>query len=61
MRTAEGYERAKSILKSKFGKPSEVINSHVQTIMNLSHIKGTNPHKIYKFYTKLLSSVQAPE
>ena len=59
--TAEGYERAKSILKSKFGKPSEVINAHVQTIMNLPHIKGANPHKIHEFYAKLLPSVQALE
>ena len=59
--TAEGYERAKSILKSKFGKKSEVINAHVQTIMNLPHIKGANPHKIHEFYAKLLLSVQALE
>ena len=26
----EGYERAKSILKSKYGKPSEVANAHMQ-------------------------------
>ena len=59
--TAEGYERAKSILKSKFRKPSEVINAHVQTIMNLPPIKGANPHKIHEFYAKLLPSVQALE
>ena len=41
--TAEGYERSKSILKSKFGKPSEVIIANVQTMMNLLHIKGANP------------------
>ena len=59
--TVEGYERAKSIIKSKFGKPSEVINAHVQTIMNLPHIKGANSHKIHEFYAKLLPSVQALE
>ena len=59
--TAEGYEKAKSILKSKFGKPDEVINAHVQTIMNLPHIKGANPDKIYEFYAKLFPCVQALE
>ena len=60
-RTAEGYERAKSIQKSEFGKPSEVIDAHVQTIMNWPHIKGANPDKIHEFYAKLLPSVQALE
>ena len=59
--TTEGYERAKSILKSKYGKQSEVINAHVQSIIALPVIKGTNPHKIHDFYNKLLPSVQALE
>ena len=29
--TSEGYERAKNILKTKYGKPSEVSNAHVCT------------------------------
>ena len=59
--TTEGYERAKTILKSKYGKPSEVINAHVQSIIALPVIKGTNPYKIHDFYNKLLPSVQALE
>ena len=47
--TAEGYERAKSILKSKFGKPNEVINAHVQTIMNLPILKELTPIKFMSF------------
>ena len=31
----EGYERAKSILKTKYGKPSEVSNAHMQGIIAL--------------------------
>ena len=57
----EGYERAKHILKSKYGKPSEVINAHVQSIMALPHIRGASPSKIHEFYMKLLPSVQALE
>ena len=32
--TAEGYSRAKGILESKFGKPSEVANAHILGIIN---------------------------
>jgi hypothetical protein len=59
--TSEGYERAKQILKSKYGKPSEVVNAYVQNIMSLPHIRCTNPNKIHDFYAKLSSSVQALE
>ena len=31
--TTEGYERAKAILKTKYGKPSEVANAHMQCII----------------------------
>ena len=59
--TSEGYERAKQILKAKYGKPSEVVNAFVQNIMSLPHIRGTNPSQIHDFYGKLASSVQALE
>ena len=59
--SSEGYERAKQILKSKYGKPSEVINAHVQSIMALPHIRGSNPSKIHDFFNKLLPSAQALE
>ena len=48
-------------MKSKYGKQSEVINAHVQLIIALPVIKGTNPDKIHDFYNKLLTSVQALE
>ena len=59
--TTEGYERAKQILKAKYGKPSKVVNAFVQNIMSLTHIRSTNPSKIHEFYGKLASSVQALE
>ena len=50
---SEDYERAKQILKAKYGRPSEVINAHVP--------RGSNQHKIHDFFNTLLPSVQALE
>ena len=55
----EGYERAKNILSSKFGKPSELANAHIQNILSLPVIAGTNPVRINEFYEKLMTSVQS--
>ena len=33
--TTEGYDRAKNILKSKYGKDSEVANAHIQILISL--------------------------
>ena len=55
---SEGFERAKNILKEKFGKPSKIINAHVQKILQLPTIHGTNPKRVYDFYEKLAHSVQ---
>ena len=57
----ECYERAKNILKSKYGKSSEVINAHIQEIMGLPVVNGTNPKVIHKFYSKLVTHLQALE
>ena len=57
--TSEGYTRAKNILMAKYGKPSEVANAHVQSIMSLAQINNANPQKIYELSEKLLCSVQA--
>ena len=59
--TTEGYERAKNILKTKFGKESEIVNAYVSSIMSLPVIHGANPNKVSQFYEKLCSSVQALE
>ena len=57
--TTEGYERAKNILKSKYGKDSEVANAHIQSIISLPTITGSSPYKINEFYEKLVTHVQA--
>ena len=57
--TSEGYTRAKNILLTKYGKPNEVANAHVQNIMSLPQIDNPNPQKVHDFSGKLLCSVQA--
>ena len=54
----EWYERAKPILKAKFGKPSEV-TSAIQCIMSLPIITQNNVIKIHDFYEKLVTHSQA--
>ena len=43
---------------TKYGKPTEVSNAHIQNIMLLSQISNSNRHKIHQFSGKLQSSVQ---
>ena len=59
--TTEGYQRAKNILKSKYGQMSEIVNAYVQNIMALPMITGSHPRKIHEFYEKLLFNVQSLE
>ena len=41
--TTEGYERAKNILKTMYGKVSEVVNTHIENIMALLLVVGSQP------------------
>ena len=50
--------KANNILKTKYGRPSEVANAHVQSIMGLPVITGTNPAIICAFYEKLVTNIQ---
>ena len=59
--TTEGYESAKVILKSKFGKHSEVAKSHIENVISLPVINNSNPGRIHSFYEKLVTSVQSLE
>ena len=45
--TTEGYERAKNILVSEYGKISEIVNAYAKNIMNLPVITGTQPANIH--------------
>ena len=59
--TSEGYERAKNILKTNYGKPSEVANAHTQQIISLPTVQGSQPSKIHEFYENLVTNTQALE
>lgn len=59
--SSEGYERAKTILKTKYGQTSEVVNAHIQCIMGLPKVQVADPGKVYKFYETLASHVQTLE
>ena len=45
----------KKIRKSKYGKNSEVINAHVQEIIGIPEVNGTNTKIIHEFYSKLVT------
>ena len=57
--TFEGYFRAKAILQAKFGKPTVLVNSHINCIISVPVVFGSHPNKVHDFYEKLMSSVQA--
>ena len=59
--TSEGYERAKNMLKTNYGKESEIVNAYVNNIMALPATHRANPNKISEFYEKLSSNMQALE
>lgn len=59
--TAEGYNRAKSILLSNYGKESEVTKTYVKEIMALPVITSANPRRISEFSETLTYCVQALE
>ena len=56
--TSEGYKRAKHVLKTKYGKSSEVANAHMQCIIGLSTIHGVDTAKIHVFHEKFTSHIQ---
>ncbi|XP_046843130.1 uncharacterized protein LOC124437166 [Xenia sp. Carnegie-2017] len=59
--TSEGYNRAKSILQSKYGKESEVIKAYTKEILDLPNIPDANVQKVHKFCERLTYCVQSLE
>ena len=55
----EGYTQAKNILRPRYSKVSEVVNKHVQAIVTLPIVHGSNSIRIHEFYEKLLTHVQS--
>ena len=54
----EGYKPAKAILTAKYGKPNEVTNAHIQSIIALPTVQGSEPARIHDFYEKLATNMQ---
>ena len=50
--SSEGYERARNILKSRYGKTSEIVNAYVNGLLSLPTIHGSQPAKVHSFYEK---------
>ena len=59
--TSEGYEKAKNILKSEYGKTSEIVNAYVQNILGLPVVTTAHPKEVHQFYKTLLYNVQSLE
>ena len=59
--TSEGYNRAKSILESKYGKESEIVKAYTKQILDLPHITDADADKIHDFTNKLTYCVQSLE
>jgi len=57
--SVEGYNRAKAILKDKYGKESEIVKSYVREILELPSISNSNPRKISEFSETLTYCVRA--
>ena len=50
---SEGYERAKKISKSNYGKTSEIVRAYIDNINALPVISGSQPKEIHKFWQTL--------
>lgn len=59
--TSEGYNRAKSILLSNYGKESEITKAYIKEIMAFTIITSANPRRISEFSETLTYCVQALE
>ena len=59
--STEGYEQAKTILKTRYGKESEVANAYIQSIISLVTVSGNDAKKINHFFETLVSNTQGLE
>ena len=57
--TAEGYNRAKSILQEKYGKETEIVKAYCREILDLLTVTSANPRKIADFSDKLQYCIHA--
>ena len=59
--TSAGYQRAKNILTSNYGKISEIVRAYIDNLNGLPVITGSQPSKIHKFCQTLNYNVQSLE
>ena len=57
--SSEGYKRAWDRLKIEYEQTKVVINSHMESIINLSPVKGANYEKVQVFYEQLFKNFDA--
>ena len=57
----ERYQRAKSILKTKYGKKCEIANAHIQQIMSMPIISSSSLSRIHEFFKKVVIHIQTLE
>ena len=49
-----GYKMAWDRLKKEYGQTKEVVNAHMDEIINLIPVRGSNNTKVQEFYETLL-------
>lgn len=54
-----GYKTAWDRLKTEYGQTKVVIHTHMESIINLQPVKGTNYEKVQEFYDKLSKNYDA--
>ena len=57
--STEGYQTAWKRLKAEYGQTKQVVNAHMEEIIGLPVVKGTNYTKVQEFYEKLSKSFDA--
>jgi hypothetical protein len=57
--TSEGYNRAKAILREKYGKENEIVKAYSKKILDLPLITSNNAKKISEFSENLTYCVQS--
>ena len=54
-----GYKTAWERLKKEYGKTKVVVNAHMDEIINLTPVRGSNYSKVQEFYEKLSKNFDA--
>ena len=57
--STEGYQTAWKRLKAEYGQTKQVVNAHIEEIIGLPVVKGTNYAKVQEFHEKLSKSFDA--